>query len=45
MIRGRHEFLYFAGRNRKLVAGLAVVVGFLVVAAVGPALTDHGPND
>src|ERR687896_1889618 len=32
-------------RNRKLVAGLAVVAGFLVVAAVGPLLTDHGPND
>jgi peptide/nickel transport system permease protein len=39
------EALYFARRNRKLVAGLAVVAGFLVVAAVGPLLTDHGPND
>ena len=43
--RGRGEVLYFARRNRKLVAGLVVVAGFLVVAAVGPLLTDHGPND
>src|SRR5215207_8734960 len=40
--RGRGEVLYFARRNRKLVAGLVVVAGFLVVAAVGPLLVrDH----
>ena len=45
MIRDRREFLWFASRNRKLLGGLAVVLAFLVVAAVGPLLTDHGPNE
>jgi peptide/nickel transport system permease protein len=45
VIRDRREFLWFASRNRKLLLGLAVVLAFLVVAAVGPLLTDHGPND
>jgi peptide/nickel transport system permease protein len=44
-IRASREALYFARRNRKLVAGLAVVLLFLLVAAVGPLLTDHGPNE
>jgi peptide/nickel transport system permease protein len=44
-MRASREALYFARRNRKLVIGLAVVVLFLVVAAVGPLLTDHGPNE
>ena len=43
--RVSREALYFARRNRKLVLGLAVVLLFLVVAAVGPLLTDHGPNE
>ena len=43
--RGRREALYFARRNRKLLLGLAVVLAFLAVAAVGPLLTDHGPNE
>jgi peptide/nickel transport system permease protein len=43
-MRASREALYFARRNRKLVGGLAVVLLFLVVAAVGPLLTDHGPN-
>ena len=43
--RGRREALYFARRNRKLLVGLVVVLAFLVVAAVGPLLTDHGPNE
>ena len=45
MIRNRREFLWFASRNRKLLLGLAVVLAFLVVAVVGPLLTDHGPNE
>jgi peptide/nickel transport system permease protein len=45
VIRDRREFLWFASRNRKLLGGLAVVLAFLVVAAVGPLLTDHGPNE
>jgi peptide/nickel transport system permease protein len=44
-MRASREALYFARRNRKLVLGLAVVLLFLVVAIVGPLLTDHGPND
>jgi peptide/nickel transport system permease protein len=45
VIRNRREFLWFARRNRKLLLGLTVVLAFLVVAVVGPLLTDHGPND
>jgi peptide/nickel transport system permease protein len=45
VIRNRREFLWFAGRNRKLLLGLAVVLAFLVLAVVGPLLTDHGPNE
>jgi peptide/nickel transport system permease protein len=44
-MRGSREALYFARRNRKLLLGLSVVLAFLVVAAVGPLLTDHGPNE
>jgi peptide/nickel transport system permease protein len=44
-VRGRREALYFARRNRKLLVGLGVVLAFLVVAVVGPQLTDHGPNE
>jgi peptide/nickel transport system permease protein len=44
-MRASREALYFARRNRKLVLGLAVVLLFLVVAIVGPLLTDHGPNE
>jgi peptide/nickel transport system permease protein len=44
-MRASREALYFARRNRKLVAGLTVVLLFLLVAAVGPLLTDHGPNE
>jgi peptide/nickel transport system permease protein len=43
--RGRREALYFARRNRKLLLGLTVVLAFLALAAVGPLLTDHGPNE
>jgi peptide/nickel transport system permease protein len=39
----RSEFVYFAFRNWKFVLGLGVVLGFLVLAFVGPLLTDHSP--
>jgi peptide/nickel transport system permease protein len=39
----RSELLYFALRNRKFVAGLAVVALALLVALVGPLLTAHTP--
>jgi peptide/nickel transport system permease protein len=41
--RKRNETLYFAFRNRKLVIGLSVVLAFLVLAIVGPWLTDADP--
>jgi peptide/nickel transport system permease protein len=41
--RGRNEILYFALRNTKLVIGLSVVLFFLVLAIVGPWLTDADP--
>jgi peptide/nickel transport system permease protein len=41
--RSRHEALYFALRNRKLVIGFTVVLFFLVLAIVGPWLTDADP--
>jgi peptide/nickel transport system permease protein len=41
--RTRNEALYFALRNRKLLVGLSVVLFFLVLAIVGPWLTDADP--
>ena len=41
--RKRNETLYFAFRNKKLVIGLTVVLAFLVLAIVGPWLTDADP--
>lgn len=39
----RNEFLYFALRNNKLKLGLLVVLFFIVLAFVGPILTDFDP--
>ena len=39
----RSEFLFFAFRNNKLRVGLSIVLFFLVVAIVGPFLTDNEP--
>ena len=39
----RHETLYFAFRNRKLVIGLTVVLLMFIVAIIGPHLTDADP--
>lgn len=44
-VEQRNEFLYFALRNNKLRIGLIIVVIFLVLALVGPLLTDYPPND
>jgi peptide/nickel transport system permease protein len=41
--RTRNEIAYFALRNRKLVIGFTVVLFFLVLAIVGPWLTDAEP--
>jgi peptide/nickel transport system permease protein len=39
----RSEFAYFALRNWKFLLGFGVVLASLVVALVGPLLTDHTP--
>ncbi len=41
----RSEFLFFALRNNKLRIGLTVIFVFLVLALIGPLLTDHAPRD
>ncbi|MEV0972684.1 ABC transporter permease [Microtetraspora glauca] len=41
----RREALYFALRNGKLVAGLVVVLVFLLAALLVPLTIDYGPND
>jgi peptide/nickel transport system permease protein len=41
--RRRSETLYFALRNRKLVFGFSVVFLFLLLALIGPHLTDADP--
>jgi peptide/nickel transport system permease protein len=42
-LKRRSEFLYFALRNRKLQVGLLVILFFLVLAVVGPWLTQYNP--
>jgi peptide/nickel transport system permease protein len=42
-VRRRREWLYFGSRNVKLVLGLTVVVAALLLALVGPLLTDADP--
>jgi peptide/nickel transport system permease protein len=39
----RSEFLYFALRNNRLRIGLIVLLFFIVLAIVGPRLTDYPP--
>jgi peptide/nickel transport system permease protein len=39
----RSEFRHFALRNWKFVLGAGVVIAFLVLALVGPLLTEHEP--
>jgi hypothetical protein len=43
--RKRNEFLFFAWRNIKLRIGLGVVVFFVILAIVGPMLTNYDPTD
>jgi peptide/nickel transport system permease protein len=42
-VRRRSETLHFAFRNRKLVIGLSIVLLMLLIAIVGPMLTDRDP--
>jgi peptide/nickel transport system permease protein len=41
----KNELLYFALRNNKLRVGLGIIVFFLVLALVGPMLTENEPFD
>jgi len=41
--RHRHEFIYFAVRNKKLLVGLSVVGFFILVAVFGPLLVNYAP--
>ena len=38
------ETFHFARRNPKLLIGLTIVVGFLLLGLIGPLFVDHGPN-
>ncbi|WP_017608403.1 ABC transporter permease [Nocardiopsis xinjiangensis] len=38
------ETFHFARRNPKLLIGLTIVVGFLLLGLIGPLFIDHGPN-
>lgn len=40
-----HETLHFARRNPKLLIGLSIVTGFLLLGIFGPMFVDHGPNE
>lgn len=39
----KHETVYFAFRNKKLVVGVSIVIAFLLFAIIGPSLTDLDP--
>ena len=41
--RRRNETLYYALRNRKLLVGLSIVVLFLLIAIIGPILSQREP--
>lgn len=43
--KNKHEMLYFALRNTKLLIGLVILVFFVVLAFVGPLLTSFKPDD
>ncbi len=37
--------LYFALRNKKVVGGFLVILGFLLLGLIAPLFADHGPNE
>jgi len=41
----RFETLYFALRNRKVIGGLVVIIGLLLLGLIGPLVIDHSPTD
>ncbi len=42
-LKKRNEFLFFALRNKKVLLGLGVISIFLLLALIGPHLTDFEP--
>jgi peptide/nickel transport system permease protein len=44
-LKKRSELLYFALRNNKLRIGVMVLLGFVVLALVGPLFTEYAPFD
>jgi len=42
-VKKKNELLYFALRNKKLRLSIAIILFFLVLALVGPLLTEHKP--
>jgi peptide/nickel transport system permease protein len=44
-LKKKNEFLYFALRNNKLKIGLTILLVFVVLAFVGPLLTDYSADD
>src|SRR5690606_15648889 len=45
VIGKRSEHLYFALRNPKVVIGLAIVIGLLLLGVIGPFFLQGHPND
>ncbi|MFL1378339.1 MULTISPECIES: ABC transporter permease [unclassified Nocardiopsis] len=43
--RKTSEVLHFAVRNPKLLIGLGIVLGMLLLGIIGPFFIDHGPNE
>jgi peptide/nickel transport system permease protein len=43
--REKYEFLYFAFRNTKLRLGLGILLFFLILSIVGPALATYDPTE
>ena len=41
--KSKNEFMFFAFRNWKLRIGISIIVLFLLVALIGPLLTDYAP--
>lgn len=41
----KHEFLYFALRNNRMLIGTGVVLFFLLLALLGPAFTRYTPGE
>ncbi len=40
-----NEYLYFAFRNWKVVLGFSIILIFLLIALIGPSLTENAPLD